>query len=68
MEIGRKRQRNTEYYVYDFLSFVGTVGGTLGLLVGFSFYDFIVKTVEFFCTINYRIKGASKKLLTKGGR
>jgi hypothetical protein len=29
-----------EYLVYDFLSFVGSFGGSLGLFVGFSFYDF----------------------------
>jgi hypothetical protein len=29
-----------EYLVYDFLSFVGSVGGSLGLFVGFSFFDF----------------------------
>ena len=32
-----------EYLLYDFLALVGSVGGTLGLFVGFSFYDFVLK-------------------------
>ena len=35
-----------EYLIYDFIGFVGTVGGTLGLFVGFSFYDFVQFFVE----------------------
>jgi hypothetical protein len=31
---------NEEYLVFDILSFVGSVGGSLGLFVGFSFFDF----------------------------
>ena len=31
-----------EYLVYDFYGFVGFVGGTLGLFIGFSFYDFLI--------------------------
>ena len=33
----------TEYLVYDLNGLVGFVGGTLGLFLGFSFYDTIVK-------------------------
>ena len=32
-----------EYLLYDFGGMVGTVGGTLGLFIGFSFYDVIMK-------------------------
>ena len=32
-----------EYLLYDFGELVGTVGGTLGLFIGFSFYDVIMK-------------------------
>lgn len=31
-----------EYIVYDFNGIVGTVGGSLGLFVGFSFLDFVL--------------------------
>jgi hypothetical protein len=29
-----------EYLVYDFLNFIGSVGGSLGLFIGFSYFDF----------------------------
>ena len=32
-----------EYLLYDFTELVGSVGGTLGLFIGFSFYDIILK-------------------------
>jgi hypothetical protein len=31
---------NEEYLVYDFSSFIGSVGGSLGLFIGFSYFDF----------------------------
>ena len=48
VEIGAMRERQTEYFIYDTLSMVGTVGGTLGLFVGFSFYDFISMIIDLF--------------------
>ena len=30
-----------QYLIYDFIGLVGSVGGTLGLFIGFSFYDMI---------------------------
>ena len=48
VEIGATRERQTEYFIYDTLSIVGTVGGTLGLFVGFSFYDFISMLIDMF--------------------
>ena len=48
VEIGATRERQTEYFIYDTLSMVGTVGGTLGLFVGFSFYDFISMVIDLF--------------------
>ena len=48
VEIGATRERQTEYFIYDTLSMVGTVGGTLGLFVGFSFYDFISMIIDLF--------------------
>ena len=35
-----------EYLVYDFTGFVGSVGGTLGLFVGFSFREIVNLTVD----------------------
>ena len=46
VKIGTTRERQTEYFIYDTLSMVGTVGGTLGLFVGFSFYDFICMIID----------------------
>ena len=48
VEIGGTRERQIEYFIYDTLSMVGTVGGTLGLFVGFSFYDFIGMIIDLF--------------------
>ena len=48
VEIGATRERQTEYFIYDTLSMVGTIGGTLGLFVGFSFYDFICMIIDLF--------------------
>ena len=30
---------HSEHLIYDILTFIGTVGGSLGLFIGFSFYD-----------------------------
>ena len=30
-----------EHLVYDWTNMIGTLGGSLGLLIGFSFFDFI---------------------------
>jgi hypothetical protein len=31
---------NEEYLIYDIYSFVGSVGGYMGIFIGFSFFDF----------------------------
>lgn len=46
--IGNKRTVSTEYYIYNTLGLIGTAGGTLGLFVGFSFYDALVILIDFF--------------------
>ena len=38
-----------EYVVYDFNGIVGTVGGSLGLFVGFSFLDIILLIIAIPC-------------------
>ena len=40
------KEIHREYLVYDPLDFIGTVGGTLGLFVGFSFYDFLAIFID----------------------
>ena len=37
---------NEEYKVYDFNGILGTVGGSLGLFVGFSFLDCMLFTMR----------------------
>ena len=37
-----------EYIIIDFYGMVGIVGGTLGLFVGFSFFDVITFLISFF--------------------
>ena len=37
-----------EYLIYDSIGIVGSVGGTLGMFIGFSFYDVVVKMANFF--------------------
>ena len=41
---------NQEYLIYDTLSLFGTVGGTLSLFLGFSFYSFIIGLIDLFAT------------------
>ena len=36
-----------KYEVYDFSGIVGTVGGSLGLFIGFSFMDFMLMLINF---------------------
>ena len=47
IEMGSNREYNREYLIYDTLSLIGTVGGTLGLFVGFSFYDFVIMIIKY---------------------
>ena len=37
-----------EYLIYDSIGMVGSVGGTLGMFIGFSFYDIVVRMANFF--------------------
>ena len=36
-----------EYYIYDTPTLIGTLGGSLGLFLGFSFYDYISQAIDF---------------------
>ena len=35
-----------EYLVYDVIGVIGSIGGSLGLFIGFSFYDLICKVLD----------------------
>ena len=56
MVIEGSREVRTEYLIYDPLTFIGTVGGTLGLFVGFSFYDFVVMFIDLFRIIHNHLQ------------
>ena len=45
-KMASKVQVNEEYVVYDVIGMVGTVGGTLGLFIGFSFRDIVVILID----------------------
>ena len=57
-EFFTKKIRNVEkeVLVYDTFDMIGTVGGSLGLFLGFSFFDVISKCLENF--INFLLKQA----------
>ena len=42
-----ERQIHQEYYIYDGLAMVGSIGGSLGLFIGFSFFDFLCLVLDF---------------------
>ena len=37
-----------EYYVYDFNGMLGSIGGSLGMFLGFSFFDLICHFLSLF--------------------
>ena len=45
--MGQNREMNKEYLIYDVWNLIGTIGGALGLFVGFSFYDFVLVVLDF---------------------
>ena len=46
---------NEEYVIIDFYGMVGVVGGTLGLFVGFSFFDVITLLMKFYQKVHDQI-------------
>ena len=44
-----ERKVYQEYYIYDGLAMVGSIGGSLGLFIGFSFFDFLCLVLDFLC-------------------
>ena len=37
-----------EYLIYEITSVIGSIGGTLGLFIGFSFFDIFAKLINIF--------------------
>ena len=37
-----------EYLIYEITSVIGSIGGTLGLFIGFSFFDMSTKLINIF--------------------
>ena len=57
-------QVNEEYNVYDFTGILGSVGGSLGLFIGFSFLDmilYIINRVWSWCNSGCRCCPQNKK-------
>ena len=51
-----EREVHTEYLIYDTSGFIGSVGGTFGLFIGFSFHDVLKKiifTLKNFFTVRF---------------
>ena len=46
-EIDNRMIVNEEYVVYDFAGFISSVGGMIGLFIGFSFLDLILPCISF---------------------
>ena len=46
---GKEITIHEEYVVYDFNGIVGMVGGSLGLFLGFSFFDVILLLIAIPC-------------------
>ena len=36
-----------EYLIYDWIGMIGSIGGSLGLFIGFSFRDFLTYFIQF---------------------
>ena len=41
-----------EYLLFDFPTFVGSVGGSLGLFIGFSYFDFASMITDYLYSLN----------------
>ena len=48
-----------EYLIYDFVTMISAIGGTMGLCVGFSFFDIMGLLLKLFEKITNRWKKAS---------
>ena len=45
--ISKTIEVNQEYIIYDVTGFIGSIGGTLGLFIGFSFRDVLEAVLDF---------------------
>ena len=54
-----------EYYIYDTVGFISSVGGTLGLFIGFSFYDVINKILDYIMQKTLQVKENTQVVILK---
>ena len=54
-----------EYYIYDTIGFISSVGGTLGLFIGFSFYDVIKKLLDYVMQKTRQIQERAQVVILK---
>ena len=47
MKKGNKMVVHVEYFIYNTMGMIGSVGGTFGLFIGFSVTGFISSAIEF---------------------
>ena len=59
---GPSRIIKEEYLVYSFFGMLGTAGGSFGLLVGFSFFDWFCMTYDFVIFHLTKLYNLSKNL------
>ena len=49
----------SEYIIVDFMAMVGSIGGTLGLYIGFSFFDFFMQILDWIQMLVFVISQSS---------
>ena len=55
----------TEYYILNGMELIGTVGGTLGLMIGFSFMGSIISIPDWIITLYCKIKITKEEAFMK---
>ena len=55
----------TEYYILNGMELIGTVGGTLGLMIGFSFMGSIISITDWIITLYCKVKISKKEAFMK---
>ena len=54
-----------EYYIYDTIGFISSFGGTLGLFIGFSFYDAIKQFLDYIMEKTLKIQEKTQVVILK---
>ena len=56
---------NQEYLIYDVIGMIGSIGGLLGLFIGFSFKDFLFYFIDRIFHLNLMCKTKKQKQMKK---